>query len=378
MSTHVSLVSTETVKLEITPATPKVILPVGETLQLNCTGNQRSRLTWYKLNNGTRELFDKLGNLTLSEAMDNDTIVSILSNRRVDVEDGGTYLCSDQNSNVNTSVDVLIVTVETKDGLLEDNEGATISCSVDTSDNVTYTWEKNRTKVSELPAPDDQKFVEHDNGTLEFTPATTQEDAGVYECKMKVGTSEFSSSATLYAKPYVARFDKPFNERKSLVQEERLHLRCKVLGYPTPSISWFKDDVEIQADEEGSRYILSEYNGFPNARLKIESVDSDDEGHYKCVATASHIMFDEPNMTMPVSANDSRTIFVRVIDKNAALWPFLGLVVEVVIVCTIIFICEKKRNKNAANEDAVNQDEATPKKSKKGVRHRGNTNNLRA
>jgi len=36
---------------------------------------------------------------------------------------------------------------------------------------------------------------------------------------------------------------------------------------------------------------------------------------------------------------------VRSVDKLAALWPFLGIVGEVVILCAIIFIYEKRRNK---------------------------------
>ena len=43
-------------------------------------------------------------------------------------------------------------------------------------------------------------------------------------------------------------------------------------------------------------------------------------------------------------------------DKLAALWPFLGIVAEVVILCTIIFIYEKKRNKDAAVEEEADQD----------------------
>lgn len=45
-----------------------------------------------------------------------------------------------------------------------------------------------------------------------------------------------------------------------------------------------------------------------------------------------------------------------ILDKLAALWPFLGIVAEVVVLCTIIFIYEKKRNKDANAEEDVNQD----------------------
>ena len=40
-----------------------------------------------------------------------------------------------------------------------------------------------------------------------------------------------------------------------------------------------------------------------------------------------------------------------VADKLAALWPFLGIVAEVAILVTIIFLYEKRRAKKEAEED---------------------------
>jgi len=39
----------------------------------------------------------------------------------------------------------------------------------------------------------------------------------------------------------------------------------------------------------------------------------------------------------------------------AALWPFLGIVAEVVVLCTIILIYEKKRNKTELDESDTDQ-----------------------
>lgn len=41
---------------------------------------------------------------------------------------------------------------------------------------------------------------------------------------------------------------------------------------------------------------------------------------------------------------------LRVKDKLAALWPFLGICAEVFILCTIILIYEKRRNKTDLDE----------------------------
>lgn len=50
----------------------------------------------------------------------------------------------------------------------------------------------------------------------------------------------------------------------------------------------------------------------------------------------------------------------RVADKLAAVWPFLGICAEVAILCSIIFIFEKRRNRRMEDEegevDAVKQD----------------------
>jgi len=45
------------------------------------------------------------------------------------------------------------------------------------------------------------------------------------------------------------------------------------------------------------------------------------------------------------------TVLVQVKDKYAALWPFLGICVEVAVLCTIILIYEKRRAKRIEEEE---------------------------
>ena len=43
---------------------------------------------------------------------------------------------------------------------------------------------------------------------------------------------------------------------------------------------------------------------------------------------------------------------IHSIGKYAALWPFLGICAEVIILCTVIFIYEKRRGNKKFDEDA--------------------------
>lgn len=79
---------------------------------------------------------------------------------------------------------------------------------------------------------------------------------------------------------------------------------------------------------------MIEANDMLNKVLKIEDANrTTDRRAFKCIA-----FHREARGNCSESA-----FFVRVRDKYAALWPFLGIVSEVVVICLVIFICERRR-----------------------------------
>lgn len=121
---------------------------------------------------------------------------------------------------------------------------------------------------------------------------------------------------------------------------ERLELKCEVRNTSGPvTITWLKS--RILDDEE----TLMELEKHANPRIKIvqpdgneyvrtliiDSVRMEDRGFYSCRADNN------------VTDRSSKTIFIRVRDKLIALWPLLGIVSELAILFSIIFIWENQR-----------------------------------
>jgi len=184
---------------------------------------------------------------------------------------------------------------------------------------------------------------------------TKIEDMGNYSCrtyKNDVLTGE--RYIKVIAKPLVGT-----QKDVTVVEGEKLALECHVFGSPTLNISWtFGNETHYSGQ---GRVTVKEKDNVFTAVLVIDEARMEDRGPYTCTATSAN------NYT------DSADVYVRVKDKLAALWPFLGICAEVFVLCAIILIYEKKRNKSELEEsDTDNSPETknTPDHGKDSVRQR--------
>jgi hypothetical protein len=127
-----------------------------------------------------------------------------------------------------------------------------------------------------------------------------------------------------------------------VIEGDPFQLECAAWGLPAVTVTWSRGDTPIVAD--GERVILKNSSLLENATLRVEKTEYDDEAIYTCVAVNEY-------------GNNSASIQIRVKDKLAALWPFLGICAEVVILCAIIFIYEKRRNSKNLDDDDTRPDE---------------------
>ncbi|KAM5193914.1 basigin [Mantella aurantiaca] len=223
------------------------------------------------------------------------------------------------------SSDPLIVTSSP-----EDTGGDLLTCNLtDSTDAISgHQWLKGT------------KVVHEDKDSSPFTTynitGVNADTSGQYTCKF-LTSPEAYAVINITVAPHVVAYKKTehANEGDTGV------LTCKSSSFPhVQDWMWYLVlDEEIKPIVNGTEerfYIKSSGN---KTELRINQLDIEkDQGDYICNGSNTYGI-------------TGATVTLRVRSRLAALWPFLGIVVEVLILVTIIFIYEKRRKPDDVPED---------------------------
>uniref|UniRef100_G1L7J1 Basigin n=1 Tax=Ailuropoda melanoleuca TaxID=9646 RepID=G1L7J1_AILME len=124
-------------------------------------------------------------------------------------------------------------------------------------------------------------------------------------------------------------------------ERETVVLGCKSDSFP-PVSEWVWYKMETSGDQVISNSSHSKYlviSSETKTELHILNLDLEvDPGKYVCNGTNSE-------------GTSQAIIVLRVRNRFAALWPFLGIVAEVLVLVTVIFIYEKRRKPDEVLDD---------------------------
>ncbi|KAF5293889.1 hypothetical protein FQA39_LY13594 [Lamprigera yunnana] len=228
-------------------------------------------------------------------------------------------------------------------------ESLQLSCNVTTEDldansKLSLKWEKDGKLVTEIDSINKRVSLSHSEDGVTYKlqlNSADENDAGNYSCVALVNNIEVKRAfITVESKIYV-KIPKDI----SVIEGETLRVTCMVLGNPVPTVTWEYNGKSYNKSD--GRIILEADpdKGVPNSVFTFHDVTMEDQAELKCIGTSKHT--NEPS--------EPSVAVIRVKDKYAALWPFLGICIEVLVLCAVILIYEKKRNKTELEESDTDQ-----------------------